>query len=381
MSINLRAKLTLAPVRSAAPQGLVPEFSSCQPASSRLAPCVMFDTLTEFANALAYLPTANSRTTVAASRRQDRLTKPPGSLGRLEEIARHFAAWQETERPEVRRPATLVFAANHGVTAQAVSPFPSAVTAQMVDNFAAGGAAINAIASSVGATLRVIPLDLDNPTADITEAPAMTESELLDALNAGANALPPDADLVALGEMGIGNTTIAAALAASSFGGNGTRWAGPGTGLDDTGVRHKASVVDAALERHASASDAVERLRCLGGRELAAIAGAALAARINRTSVILDGYVTTAAIAPLFADNSAIVDHCLAGHCSAEPAHALLLGSMRLRPLLDLDMRLGEATGATLAVAVVRAALAAHNEMATFSEAGVSGGPEGDAPC
>lgn len=343
----------------------------------------MFASLDDFASALHNLPAPNAEARQAARRRQGELTKPPGSLGRLEACAEFLAGWGRTPQPCAERVKTLIFAANHGVTARNVSPFPPDVTAQMVANFKAGGAAINAITASVGSQLDVIPLALDTPTGDISSAPAMTPDELLAALKAGADAVPADIDVIAVGEMGIGNTTIAAALSANAFGGSGADWCGPGTGLDAAGVANKAAVVDAALARHAGATTAAERLACLGGRELAAMAGAILAARHARVPVILDGYVATAALAPLFKDNPAVTDHCLAGHLSAEPAHARLLAAMDLDPLLALDMRLGEATGATLALAVLRAAAATHNEMATFAEAAVSNrdaGPSHDRP-
>jgi nicotinate-nucleotide--dimethylbenzimidazole phosphoribosyltransferase len=201
----------------------------------------------------------------------------------------------------------------------------------------------------------------------------MSEEEVLEALNAGAQAVDPHADLLAFGEMGIGNTTIAGALAAAALGGVGADWAGPGTGLGAEGVAHKAAVIDEALSLHRSeARSAAECLRRLGGRETAAIAGAVVAARHRLIPVVLDGYVVTASIAPLFRENPAIAAHCLAGHCSAETAHAKLLAAIGLAPLLDLGMRLGEGTGATLAISVIRAAARAHNEMATFAEARVA---------
>jgi nicotinate-nucleotide--dimethylbenzimidazole phosphoribosyltransferase len=264
-----------------------------------------------------------------------------------------------------------LFAGNHGVTAQGVSPYPSAVTVQMVENFRHGGAAINALSNTLGLKLSVLPLSLDMPTGDISVTDAMSVGETLEALNAGARAVDPEADLLVVGEMGIGNTTIAAALCAASLGGNGLDWAGAGTGLDSAGVVHKAKVIDRAMAR-ASVSGPFEILRQLGGRELAAIAGAVCAARARRLPVILDGFVTCAAVAPLFAAEPAILDHCLAGHRSAERGHARLLERFNLRPVLDLDMRLGEGSGGALAAAVVRAAVATHTQMTTFAGAGVS---------
>jgi nicotinate-nucleotide--dimethylbenzimidazole phosphoribosyltransferase len=339
---------------------------------------ITFETPSDFAAALEKLPRPNPVMELAARRRQAQLTKPPGSLGRLEEVAVHLAAWQADGIPVAEHMEVAVFASNHGVTAQGVSPYPAAVTEQMVENFKKGGAAINAIADSLGLGLRILTLKLDEPTADITEAPAMSVEETLEVVNAGAGCAQPDTDVLILGELGIGNTTIAAALSAAAFGGSGSAWAGPGTGLDPVGVARKASAVDKALLRAAAGRqlDAFEMLRQLGGRETAAIAGAVLAARLRRIPVILDGYVVTASLAPLFKTNPAIVEHCLAGHLSAEPAHSRLLKKMGLSPLLSLGMRLGEGTGAALAAGIVRAAVAAHTKMATFEEAAVENRPD-----
>ena len=316
---------------------------------------------------------ADEAARAAARERQTQLTKPPGALGRLEDLAVWLAGWQGTLKPRVARVQAVVFAGNHGVTAQGVSPYPADVTAQMVANFQAGGAAINAMAEAFGYGLTVAPLDLDRPTRDFTTGPAMSEAETLHALNAGAAALAHDNDVVVLGEMGIGNTTVASALAAALFGGTGRDWAGPGTGLDAAGVSRKADVIDAALALHRDhCHGAFETLRRLGGRELAAIAGAVLAARRRRIPVVLDGAVATAAVAPLAAATSDALAHCVAGHVSAEPAHRRLLELIGLPPLLDLEMRLGEGTGAALAVQILKAAAATHAHMATFSEADVS---------
>jgi nicotinate-nucleotide--dimethylbenzimidazole phosphoribosyltransferase len=327
-----------------------------------------------FEAALDALPEPDAAAIAAARARQAQLTKPPGSLGRLEDIACFFAGWQGRERPAIESGRAVVFAGNHGVAALGVSAFPAAVTAEMVANFWAGGAAINALAAAAGLSLEVVPLDLDRPTADFTAGPAMSEAECLAALNAGAAAISGDLDLVVLGEMGIANSTAAATLAALSYGGSGADWVGPGTGVDAAGLARKTEVVDRGLARHTSAArGAFEMMRRVGGRETAAIAGAVLAARLSRVPVLLDGFICSAAIAPLAVAKPAILDHCLAGHCSAEPGHRRLLGHFGLEPLLSLDMRLGEGSGAAVAVGIVRAALAAHNGMATFTEAGVSG--------
>jgi nicotinate-nucleotide--dimethylbenzimidazole phosphoribosyltransferase len=322
---------------------------------------------------LKRLPTADQPCADAAAARQARLTKPPGSLGRLEALAPWLAAWQGRHPPRLERMRIAVFAGNHGVVARGVSAYPAAVTVQMVANFRAGGAAINQLARAMGAELVVVPLELERPTADFTQAPAMSEAELRAALEAGAAAVEPGLDLLCVGEMGIGNTTVAAALAAALFGGNGADWVGRGTGVDDAGLARKASAVDAALAHHGAAlADPLEALRRVGGRELAAIAGAVLRARELRIPVVLDGFVATAAAAPWKKAEPRALDHCVAGHCSAEAGHARLLGWLELKPILDLGMRLGEASGAAVAIGILRAAVATHASMATFEEAGVS---------
>ena len=330
--------------------------------------------LAEFRLRLRALPGPDLAAAAAARARQAQLTKPPGSLGRLEELAIWLSAWQRRHPPGLDNPLCLVFAGNHGVVARGVSAFPGEVTRQMVANFTAGGAAINQLCQAYGAALDVIPLDLDRPTADFTEAPAMSEAECAAALAAGWRAVRPGHDLMLAGEMGIGNTTAAAALAAALFGGAGADWAGPGTGLDAAGIGRKARVVDAALAFHGRAlADPLEALRHLGGRELAAICGAVASARHLGIPVVLDGFVATAAAAPLVKLASDALDHCLAGHVSAEPGHRRLLRELAKEPLLSLGMRLGESSGAAIALGVLRGAVAAHRGMATFAEAGVSG--------
>ncbi|MDT7950399.1 MAG: nicotinate-nucleotide--dimethylbenzimidazole phosphoribosyltransferase [Acetobacteraceae bacterium] len=320
------------------------------------------------------LPAADEAAASAVQERQGQLTKPPGSLGRLEELIAWLASWQRRAVPRLGRVEVLVFAGNHGVTARGVSPYPAAVTAQMVANFESGGAAINQLAREAGATLRVIPLQLDQPTADMTEAPALDEPEFLAAVAAGFDAVSPNLDLVALGEMGIGNTTAAAALAAGLFGGSGADWAGRGTGLDDAGLHRKQAAIDAALLRHADRrGDPLALAAALGGRELAAILGATLAARLAGVPVLLDGFVSTAAAAPLYRLAPDGLAHARVSHLSAESGHRALVHELGQTPLLSLGLRLGEASGATLAIPLLRAALACHTGMATFAEAGVDG--------
>jgi nicotinate-nucleotide--dimethylbenzimidazole phosphoribosyltransferase len=333
----------------------------------------MFTTPTAFLSALQALPQPDEASRSAAIARQGQLTKPPGSLGRLEEIAIFMAGWQGRERPRLHSGRAIVFAANHGIVARGVSAFPASVTAQMVGNFEHGGAAINALSRAAGLDLRVVSIDLDRPTADFTQAPAMSMDDCLAAINAGAAAVSGAPDLVVLGEMGIGNSTTAAALCMASFGGSANDWVGPGTGVDTAGIARKVATVEAglALHRHALATP-FETMRRLGGRELAAIAGAIVAARLAGIPVMLDGFICCAAVAPIAAASPDILAHCLAGHVSAEPGHARLLERMGLDPLLSLGMRLGEASGAAVATLLVGAALAAHDGMATFAEAGVA---------
>jgi nicotinate-nucleotide--dimethylbenzimidazole phosphoribosyltransferase len=316
------------------------------------------------------LPAPDEAAVAGARARQVELTKPPGSLGRLEDLAAFMAGWRGTPRPRIDRAQALVFAGNHGICAQGVNPFPQAVTALMVANFNAGGAAINQLCRIAGAELTVVPLDLDRPTADFTEGPAMTEAECLDAMNRGAAAVDADADILILGEMGIGNSTVSAALAHAVCGGAPADWVGRGTGSDAEGLARKTDVVTRGARRHAGLSP-LQVLAALGGREQAALCGAVLAARMARIPVMLDGYICTAAVAPLHGTTPRLLDHCLVGHLSAEPGHARLCAAMGKEPILSLGMALGEGTGATLALTVLRGALACHDGMATFAEAGI----------
>lgn len=333
-----------------------------------------FACIADFDRALAELTVPDEAAINAARERQVQLTKPAGSLGRLEDVATFLAGWQRRERPVIERGRAVVFAGNHGVTIHGISAFPPAVTAQMVANFVAGGAAINALAGAAGLDFRVVPIELDRPTADFTMAAAMDVEECLSALSIGAAVVEEGLDLLVVGEMGIGNTTAAAALAVRSLGGTPAGWVGRGTGIDAEGLSRKAVVVERAIEFHKSAPfNAFETLRRVGGREIAAIAGAVLRARQLRIPVVLDGFITCAAVVPLAADQPDIAAHCIAGHCSAEQGHARLLEKLGLDPLLRLGMRLGEGSGAAVAVNVIRSALAVHNQMATFAEAGVSG--------
>lgn len=332
-------------------------------------------TLAEFRAVLSNLPGPDAAASQGAAERNGQLTKPPGALGRLEDLAIWYAGWRGTARPVLEHPQVIVFAANHGIAARGVSAFPAAVTAQMVANFQAGGAAVNQLAKAFGAQMDVHALDLDRPTADFTAEAAMSEDEFVRALAVGWNAVDIGADLLVVGEMGIGNTTSAAAVAAALFGGVAQDWVGRGTGVDDAGLALKAKVVAEGLARHAGVvDDPMQVLRCLGGRELAAMVGAILRARVLRIPVILDGFICTAAAAVLERAAPGALDHCVAGHVSAETAHAPMLVTLGKEPLLSLGLRLGEGSGAALAIAVLRGAIACHSGMATFAEAGVAAG-------
>ncbi len=310
-----------------------------------------------------------------ATERNGQLTKPPAALGRLEDLAIWYAGWRGDAKPRIASPQVIVFAGNHGVTAQGVSAFPAEVTEQMVLNFQHGGAAINQLAEQAGARMDVISLHLDRPTADFTKAPAMSAPEFLEALQTGWNAVDPEADLLVVGEMGIGNTTSAAAICTALYGGDASDWVGRGTGVDDAGLANKARVVREGVALHApSAADGLDILARLGGRELAAMAGAIAAARVLSVPVLLDGFICCAAAACLQKTSPGALDHALAGHQSAEQAHKALLDQMGKEPLLSLGLRLGEGSGAALAINILKSALACHSGMATFAEAGVSEG-------
>jgi nicotinate-nucleotide--dimethylbenzimidazole phosphoribosyltransferase len=318
------------------------------------------------------MPRADESAEAAVRARDAILTKPPGSLGRLEEIALWVAAWQGRERPEIRRPLVAVFAANHGIAARGVSAYPAEVTRQMVANFSAGGAAINQLCTSFGLGLKVFELALDQPTPDIVVEDAFDEKACAATIAYGMEAIAGGVDLLCLGEMGIANTTVAAAIYYALYGGAASDWVGRGTGVDEAGLRRKAEAVEQAVARISGARDPLEILRRVGGREIAAMVGAILAARSERVPVIVDGFVTTAATAVLHAMQPDAIAHCLFAHRSAEAAHGAALARLGQTPLLELGMRLGEGTGAALAAGIVKAAVATHAGMATFAEAGVA---------
>lgn len=333
-----------------------------------------FSSLADFRDILSGQGGIDAAAHDAARNHDSQLTKPAGSLGRLEELAFWYRGWRGGERAEVSAPQVIVFAGNHGVAARGVSAFPPEVTAQMVLNFDHGGAAINQLARVAGAKLDVVPLDLETPTDDFIQGPAMDEPAVVAALLAGWNAVDAASDLLVFGEMGIANTTPAAAIACALLGGDAADWTGRGTGVDDAALSLKTDVVGQGVARHAGAGDGLDILRCLGGREIAAIAGAIARARDLRIPVILDGFICSAAALCLAKTVEGALDHTVAGHVSAEGAHARMLDGIGKEPLLNLGLRLGEGSGAALAINIVKAALACHAGMATFAQAGVSDG-------
>jgi nicotinate-nucleotide--dimethylbenzimidazole phosphoribosyltransferase len=323
---------------------------------------------------LKELPGADEQAISLTQAREAQLVKPAGALGRLEDITTWLAGWTGRTPPQIHRPIVAVFASDHGVAARGVSAYPQDVTRQMIDTMAAGGAAISVLAQIAGAGLKVYDLAVGQPTPDIVEHDALTEAECVATMAYGMEVLAEGTDLLALGEVGIGNTSVAAAICLALYGGDASDWTGPGTGLEGEALAHKRAQVQAAVDRIGpSPHDPLEVLARVGGREFSAIAGAILAARLQRVPVVLDGYMVCAAAAVLHKINPQSLDHCIAAHVSGEPGHRALLDRLGKRPLMDLGMRLGEGTGAALAIQLIKAAIACHSGMATFSEAQVSG--------
>lgn len=340
----------------------------------------------------ARIPLPDTAAAGRAQARLDRLTKPPGSLGKLEDLIVRLASITGQERPRFEHPAVLLAAADHGVVAEGVSPYPQVVTAQMVHNFLRGGAAINALAAAAGARVIIVDAGVaaslpDHPalrrasqgpgTRNLLREPAMTREEAARAVCDGARIVAEEAtaglDLLALGEMGIGNTTAAACLTCAFTGASPEVATGRGTGIDDAGLARKRAVVAAALERaRPDPADPLGVLAELGGFEIALLAGATLEAAARHIPVVLDGYITTAAALVAAALAPGLPECLIAGHRSAEPGHMIALDRLDLEPLLQLDMRLGEGSGAALAFQVIDAATRVMAQMATFDEAGVS---------
>ncbi|MCW5720287.1 MAG: nicotinate-nucleotide--dimethylbenzimidazole phosphoribosyltransferase [Devosia sp.] len=323
---------------------------------------------------LTAVPDGDDAAVAAVRMRDAQLTKPAGSLGRMEELVEFLARWQHRPVPRLDNPMVTIFAANHGVTDQGISAYPREVTAQMVANFTNGGAAISQICALHEINLRVFELALELPTGDITREAALDDQMCAATIAYGMEAVAGKPDLVGLGEMGIGNTTVAAALYAALYGGTGADWVGRGTGVDDDGLRRKADAVDRALALHKDElTHPLAILARLGGREIAAMLGALVAARHQKIPVIVDGFVATAAAAIAHAVNPAAINHCIFAHVSAETGHAKALEHMGQQPLLDLGMRLGEGSGAALGIVLAKTALHLHANMATFADAAVSG--------
>jgi nicotinate-nucleotide--dimethylbenzimidazole phosphoribosyltransferase len=330
-------------------------------------------TLDDIREILKDLPPLSQDALNQAEAREVQLTKPEGSLGRLEDISHWVAAWQGNYPPRMRSIHCNVYAGNHGVVERGVSAYPAEVTKQMVQNFIDGGAAVNQLCATFDVDLQVHEMALDVPTKDMSQGPAMSDEDCAEAFFYGMTTVKDHTDLMCLGEMGIGNTTAAAAVAYGLFNGSVATWVGRGTGVNDHTLTLKTNVVKEAVEKNKeNIKDGLDVLRCLGGRELAAMAGAVLAARLKNVPVLLDGYVCTAAVATLEATLPGALDHCLVAHNSVEPGHQLICEKINKKPLFDLGMRLGEGSGAVLAVGLVRSAVACHNNMATFSDAGVA---------
>jgi nicotinate-nucleotide--dimethylbenzimidazole phosphoribosyltransferase len=318
---------------------------------------------------LANLPGPDTESGAAVRARAADILRPAGALARLDDVAAWVAEWQRTSQPAVRRPAALIFAADHGVAAAGVSKYPVDVTGAMLAAYRAGKSTISAFAAVAGASVQAIDVGVGRPTGDIRVEPALSPErfdECVAAARAAVDAL--DADLLVLGEMGIGNTTAAAAVAAAIGGGDAVSWVGRGTGVDDDGLARKHDAVIAATQRIAHVHDPLEVLREVGGAELVAMAAAVVAARLRGLPVLLDGYVVTAAVLPLSAVTPGALDHCMAGHCSLEPGHRRLLERLGKQPLLDLGMRLGEGSGAMAAVPLVAMACAGITQVPTFGE-------------
>ncbi|CAI3922167.1 NaMN:DMB phosphoribosyltransferase (CobT) (PDB:1D0S) [Commensalibacter communis] len=331
-----------------------------------------FETLDQFRQACLDLSSQDDVSEQATYEKQKTLLKPPGSLGELENLVGWLAAWQNKPNPTLDRVCMMIFAGNHGVTAENVTPYPASITELMVAQINQGGAAINQLVKNANAELRVIPVNNLEPTANITQAPAMTEKQFLQAVEAGYNAVTPNIDLLCLGEVGIGNTTIAAALSAALFGGDGSQWVSKGTSTAAEHTINKQKAVDKALALHESfLHDPLETCRRLGGYEHAALLGAVLAARHLNIPVLLDGFVCTAAIAALQKLNPVGLDHTKISHLSAEKGHLLLAGNLGLYPLIAFNMRLGEGTGAATVVPLLKGALACYTGMNSYQDAGL----------
>ena len=319
------------------------------------------------------IPSYDPLTAKKAKHRQDELTKPIGSLGKLEEFAIWMAGWQKKLKPTMKNPYCLVFAGNHGISNRGVSAYPSEVTYQMVENFKNGGAAINQLCDLANIKLSVIPIDLDKPTRDFSEVKAMEKKEVFSAMQLGFDSVPSHCDLLVLGEMGISNTTSASAISCALFNEPVAHMTGIGTGLNKNQLSKKIEIIKSALKLHGNNfTDPISILSCYGGREIAAIAGSVISARLKSIPVLLDGFICTAAASSLILFDKMLLDHCRISHLSSEQGHAIVLRNLKMEPILDLNLRLGEGSGAAIASLILRAALATHNGMSTFTDAKVT---------
>ena len=326
-----------------------------------------------FLNGEIKMPLFDNYYAEIAKKHQDNLTKPQGSLGKLEEFAIWMAGWQRKIKPTMKNSHCLIFAGNHGIAKKGVSAYPQEVTHQMVENFKKGGAAINQLCNLANIELSVFPIDLQNPTYDFTSKNAMELEETISIMQLGFEAVPLNCDFLILGEMGIANTTSATAISCALFNGPVESWTGFGTGLDQKGLLNKISVIKSALKFHNQKFKNPESiLSSFGGKEMAAIAGSVIAARLRNIPVLLDGYICTSAAATLTLYNKNILDHCLISHISTEPGHLGILSHLNKNTILNLNLRLGEGSGAAVASLIIKAALEVHNGMSTFVEAGVN---------
>lgn len=321
-------------------------------------------------DSLTDLPDADAAARAAVHERAAQVLRPQGALAWLDDVAEWVAGWQRTSQPRIERPVGLIFAADHGVAAATeVSAYPTGVTEAMFRAYQQGRSTISAFARLAGATVTAIDVGIGDPTGDIRHEPAMSQDRFDTVVQIAFDAVDAlDCDLLALGEMGIGNTTTSAAISAALAGGETAAWVGRGTGVDDEGLRRKREAVQEAVRRIAGITDPLEILREVGGYEIVALTAATVAARRRSIPVVLDGYVVTAAVLPLNEIDRSILDHCVVGHCSAEPGHRKLLDRLGKPPLLDLDMRLGEGSGAMAAVPLIAMACAGITDVPTFAE-------------
>lgn len=321
---------------------------------------------------LASIAHADEQAATAVAERAGKVLRPVGALRRLDELAAWLAGWQRTDEPRVDRPVVIIFGGDHGVTSDGVSAYPSSVTAAMMDAIRAGSATASVMARELGASLQVVDVGVGTPTGNIRYESAMTEREFQRSVESGRAAVSAldAADLLVLGEIGIGNTTAAAAVAMALLGGESRDWVGPGSGLDSEGLGHKRRVVEEAVGR-ISWSHPLQVLREVGGWELAALAGAVIEARRRSLPVLLDGFVVASAVVPLEIAHPGYLDHCWPAHVSAEPGHRRLVHELGKPPILDLGMRLGEGTGALTAVPIVSLAARSVVDVATFEEWGL----------